>query len=314
MRLLLNALLIMGFLAETNAQDNYVKIYEGAIPNSKPAENIQKTEINQWKVQFTSNISEPTMARFDPPANIKNGTSVVICPGGGYGGVADDHEGTAVAKKLNEWGITAFVLRYRMPSSRTMIDPSVGPLQDAQQAILIVRQNAAKWQLNPNRIGIMGFSAGGHLASTVGTHFQTKADPSPKESNGTVQDTFSVRPDFMVLGYPVISFKNELTHGGSRTNLIGENPDFPKIYAFSNEEQVTTETPPTFLVHSADDDAVNVENSINFYKACVKNKVNVEMHLYPKGGHGYGMDNPTTKDKWMDRLQNWIDSLGFLKK
>ena len=305
MRLLLNAFLMMVFLTEASAQSNYVKIYEGAIPNSKSAENIQKTEINQWKIQFTTNISEPTMARFDPPANIKNGTSVVICPGGGYIGVADDHEGTAVAKKLTEWGITAFVLRYRMPSTRTMIDPSVGPLQDAQQAIRIVRQNAAKWQLSPNRIGIMGFSAGGHLASTVGTHFQTKADLS-------VQDTFSVRPDFMVLGYPVISFKNELTHGGSRTNLIGENPDFPKIYAFSNEEQVTPQTPPTFLVHSADDNAVNVENSIGFYKACLKNKVIVEMHLYPKGGHGYGMDNPTTKDKWMDRLQNWIDSLGFL--
>jgi acetyl esterase/lipase len=314
MRLFLNAFLMMVSLAEIHAQNNYLKIYEGAIPNSKPAENIQKTEINEWKVQFTTNVSEPTMARFDPPASTKNGTSVIICPGGGYGGVADEHEGTAVAKKLNEWGITAFVLRYRMPSTRTMIDPSVGPLQDAQQAIRIVRQNAAKWKLNPNRIGIMGFSAGGHLASTVGTHFQTKADPLPSGQAGSVQDTFSVRPDFMVLGYPVISLKTELTHSGSRVNLIGENPDFPKIYAFSNEEQVTAETPPTFLVHSADDGAVNVENSINFYKACLKNKVVVEMHLYPKGGHGYGMDNPTTKDKWMDRLQNWIDSLGFLKK
>lgn len=306
MKWILNTAFLMAFNLVAHAQVNYVKLYEGAIPNSKPAENKQKSEVNQWKIQFTTEVSEPTIARFDPPANLKNGTSIVICPGGGYFGVADDHEGVALAKKFNEWGITAFVLRYRMPSSRTMVEPSVGPLQDAQQAIRLVRQNAAKWQLNANRIGVIGFSAGGHLASTVGTHFQVKADPS-------VQDTFSVRPDFMMLIYPVISMKSELTHGGSRTNLLGENPDFQKVYAFSNEEQVTTETPPTFIVHSTDDDVVKVENALDFYKGCLKNKVPIEMHIYPKGGHGYGMNNPTTKDKWTERLQNWLDSFGFLK-
>ncbi len=304
MRILLNILLILTTFGLAQAQNMYVKIYEGTPPNSKSAENIQKTDKNQRKNAFTTDISEPTMARFDPPAAIKNGISVIICPGGGYMGVADEHEGVDVAKQMNEWGITAFVLRYRMPSERTMIDPSVGPLQDAQQAIRIVKQNAAKWQLKPQAVGIMGFSAGGHLASTAGTHFQTKADAQ-------VQDTFSVRPDFMVLIYPVISFKNELTHSGSRTRLIGENPDFQKIYAFSNEEQVTADTPPTFLVHSADDGAVKVDNTIEFYRACVKNKVPAEMHVYPKGGHGYGMENKTTKDKWIDRLHNWMEGLGL---
>ncbi len=307
MKFLLTILLISTTFTAVNAQNNYVKLYEGTIPNSKPSQNLEKTSINAWKVQFTTDISVPTIARFDPPEKIKNGSVFIVCPGGGYMVTADEHEGVQVSKKLNEMGVTAFVLRYRMPSSRTMVDESIGALQDAQQAIRLVRQNAAKWKLNPNRIGIMGFSAGGHLASTAGTHFQAKADPS-------VNDTFSVRPDFLMLIYPVISFKNELTHMGSRDKLIGQNPSFEKIYAFSNEEQVTSETPPTFLVHAGDDDAVNVGNSVEFYKSCIKNKVPVEMHLYPKGGHGFGMDNKTTSDKWMDRLGNWLESQGLVKK
>ncbi len=293
--------------AQDEYKDLYKNLYVEAIPNAKTAENRQKTEIRRNGTTFTTEISVPTIARFDPPENLKNGTTVIICPGGGYWGVADKHEGSDVAKTLNEWGITVFILRYRMPDTRTMIDPSVGPLQDAQQAIRHVRTIAQSAGLNPERIGIMGYSAGGHLAATTITHFAKNAD-------STVVDNISVRPDFAMLIYPVISFKEEMTHGGSRTKLLGENPNYKKVLLFSNEEQITAKTPPVFLVHAADDKAVPIENSLDFYKNCVKNGVLAEMHLYPKGGHGFGMDNKTTPDRWTDRLKNWLDGMGFLKK
>jgi acetyl esterase/lipase len=305
-RLFLSFIFSLMFMT-LQAQNETFNLYEGAIPNSKPADNIEKTNKVQGEIQFTYNISIPTLSRYNPIDSLKNGTVVIICPGGGYVGVADDHEGVQVAKAFNRLGVTAFVLKYRNPSSRTMVDESIGPLQDAQQAVRIVRQNAEKWKLNPTRIGIMGFSAGGHLAATATTHFQAKADPS-------VSDTISVRPDFSMLIYPVISFKDEITHLDSRTNLIGQNPSFEKIYAYSNEEQITPQTPPVFLVHAADDDVVKVENSLIFYQNCLKNKVSAELHLYPKGGHGFGMVNKTTKDLWMERAENWLESLGFLKK
>ena len=287
-------------------QSRYKNLYEGAIPSSKNTQDKQKTVLNKDNYVFTTEISTPTIARFDPPENLKNGTAIIICPGGGYWGTADKQEGTDVAKLLNSWGVTAFVLRYRMPDSATMIDPKVGPLQDAQQAIRWVRRNAKKWNLKENCIGIMGFSAGGHLAATASTHFMTQATPS-------VLDTISARPDFSMLIYPVISFKSELTHAGSRDKLLGTNASLENIKTFSNEEQVTDKTPPAFLVHSADDKIVPVENSLEYYKSCLKNKVSAEMHLYPKGGHGYGMNIPNTNDKWMERLRNWLESLNFLK-
>jgi acetyl esterase/lipase len=175
-------------------------------------------------------------------------------------------------------------------------------LQDAQQAVRYARTNAKDLGINPNQVGIMGFSAGGHLASTAATHFQTNADV-----NNT--DTTSVRPDFAVLIYPVISFDSTITHKGSRNNLVGATASPAKILSFSNELQVTAKTPPCFLVHAADDGAVPVENSIRFYQACVKNKVPAEMHLYPRGGHGFGMNNKTTPDNWMERLSNWLNTL-----
>ena len=287
-------------------QSRYKNLYEGAIPNSKTTQNKQKTVLNKDNYVFTTEISTPTIARFDPLKNLKNGTAVIICPGGGYWGTADKQEGTDVAKMLNSWGITAFVLRYRMPDSATMIDSKIGPLQDAQYAIRWVRKNAKKWNLKENRIGIMGFSAGGHLAATASTHFQTQTTPS-------VLDSISARPDFSMLIYPVISLKSELTHAGSRDKLLGKNASLENIKSFSNEEQVTEKTPPTFLVHSADDKIVPVENSLEYYKSCLKNKVPVEMHLYPKGGHGYGMNIPNTNDKWTERLHNWLKTLNFLK-
>lgn len=275
-------------------------LYPGKIPNSKPAENLEKTEVNQWGISFTTATSIPTITPYLPDQ--PNGKAVVICPGGGYFGTAGDHEGKQVAEALNAAGITAFVLKYRIPEERYCIDKSVAPLQDAQQAIRFVRKNAAAWNIRPDQIGILGFSAGGHLAATAATHFTASADPSER-------DTTSVRPDFAVLIYPVISFSDSIGHLGSRTALLGEHPGKEQIRLFSNELQVTPQTPPTFLVHAEDDTVVPVGNSTAFYRACLQNRVPVEMHLYPKGGHGFGLNNPTAVEQWIDRLTGWIKRL-----
>ena len=275
-------------------------LYEGEVPNNKPNIEHQDKIVLENGGFRVSNVTKPTLTRFNAPK--PNGMSVIICPGGGYTRLAFDHEGVEVAKSFNALGITAFVLKYRLPNEKTQVDRSLAPLQDAQQAIRLVRKNAEKWGLKADKIGILGFSAGGHLAATATTLFAMKADPS-------VTDTTSVRPNFSILIYPVASFVEEITHKGSRNNLIGEKPTAEKTQLFSNELQVTAQTPPTFLVHAADDGAVPVENSIRFYQACVKNKVPVEMHLYPKGGHGFGMNNRTTEDKWFDRMANWLKTL-----
>jgi dienelactone hydrolase len=287
-----------------NAQlPNEQPLYPGAVPNSKPTAATEKVDKRNNGTRFISGTTQPTLSVFVPQK--PNGQGVVICPGGGYWGTAIDHEGLAVAKALNALGVAAFVLKYRMPLDTSCIDKSIAPLQDAQQALRLVRQNASKWKVNPRKLGIMGFSAGGHLASTAATHFYENADPTEK-------DTTSVRPDFAILIYPVISFSNALAHGGSRDNLLGKKHSAEQVFRFSNEQQVTALSPPTFLVHSADDGTVKVENSIAYYTACLKYKIPVEMHLYPKGGHGYGMNNPTTADRWFERLGNWLKSLDLL--
>ena len=274
-------------------------LYAGTVPGSKPSSIKEQIIFVNGGVRI-SNVITPTLTKFSPAK--PNGTSVIICPGGGYGRLAIDHEGVEVAKAFNEIGVTAFVLKYRLPNDTIMIDKTTGPLQDAQQAIRTVRKQAISWGLNPNKIGIMGFSAGGHLAATAATHFDLVADP-------TIKDTISVRPDFAILIYPVISFYDSITHKGSKLNLIGKNPSVELSNKFSNELQVTKKSPPAFLVHAGDDGTVPVENSIRFYQACIKNSVPVEMHLYPKGGHGFGMHNKTTNDQWFDRLMNWMKSI-----
>jgi acetyl esterase/lipase len=269
----------------------------GQVPNAKTAENREKTTINEWGVEFTTETSVPMLTRF--PAKKATGQAVIICPGGGYWGTAGDHEGRQVAKALNKKGITAFVLTYRVPDERTCVDPSLAPLQDAQQAIRTVRQKARTWGIDPHKIGIMGFSAGGHLAASAATHFHFRADDA-------CTDTTSVRPDFVILIYPVISFSDSLTHGGSRKRLIGDQATAEKRVFFSNEYQVNKDCPPAFLVHAQDDDAVPVGNTIAYFAACTHLKVPAEIHIYPKGGHGFGMYNKTTKDQWMERLINWM--------
>lgn len=271
------------------------------IPNSIKTQNTENETHENGGVLIVSNVSVPTLTIFLPTEKKANGTAVIICPGGGYGILAADHEGYAVAKRFNEMGITAFVLKYRIPNDASMPDKSIGPLQDAQRALQLVRKNAQQWHVNPHKIGIMGFSAGGHLASTAGTHFD-KAVISNEEH-------INLRPDFMILIYPVISFTDSIGHIGSRDNLLGKNPGEEKIKYYSNELQVTDKTPPTFLVHSKDDDAVKVNNSIDFAAALTAHGVKNEVYLFEKGGHGYGMNNPTSDVKWMDKLSAWLETM-----
>jgi acetyl esterase/lipase len=278
-------------------------LYAGKIPNSKPSPNEEKTEVHDG-ITIVSKITHPTLTVFLPAKEKANGTAVIVVPGGGYWINASGHEGIDVAKKLNEVGVTAFVLKYRIPNDATMENKEIGSLQDAQQAIKVVRQRAGEWNIKPDRIGIMGFSAGGHLASTAGTHYSKAVINNEEKIN--------LRPDFMILIYPVISFQENITHMGSRDQLIGKNPSKEKIDLYSNELQITKDTPPTFLVHATNDDVVKVENSIRFYDHLIQNSVPAEMHIYQKGGHGFGMKNPTSSDLWMERLQNWMQSNGWL--
>lgn len=246
----------------------------------------------------------PDLRIYLPPRETATGCGVVICPGGGYGALAMDHEGHQVAQWLNSLGVAGFVVKYRL--GPRYHHPA--PLQDAQRAIRYVRANAEKLGVDPHRVGIMGFSAGGHLASTVETHFDKgdadSSDPVARQSS---------RPDFAILAYPVISLKEPFSHGGSRRNLLGENPERELIESLSNETQVTPETPPTFLFHTGEDAGVPVENSLAFYAALRKNKVPAELHVYQQGPHGVGLapGNPVLTT-WKDRLADWLKINGFL--
>lgn len=249
----------------------------------------------------------PTLSIFLPPKDTANGAAVVVCPGGGYGALALGHEGKDVAEWLNNLGVTAFVLKYRLaPRYR-----HPAPLQDAQRALRTVRARAKEWNVDPKRIGIWGFSAGGHLASTAGTHFdEGKADASD------AIERVSCRPDFMILSYPVITFTNEAAmHKGSRNNLLGKEPDPKLIESLSNETQVTAKTPPTFLFHTNEDKGVPPENSILFYQALRKAGVPCEMHIYELGKHGVGLaPKDPVLSTWPDRLAAWLKVRGVLKK
>lgn len=243
-------------------------------------------------------VTVPTLTAYFADPEKSNGTSVIICPGGAYGMLAIDKEGYKVAEWFNSLGINAFVLKYRLPSDEIMKNKTVAPLQDAQEAVRVVRRNAAKWKLNPNKIGFMGFSAGGHLASTLATHYDDKIY--------TPTDTTSAKPNFSILIYPVISMQEGVTHQGSKDNLLGKNAQGEIVDKYSNEKQVTTSTPKTFLVHATDDKAVPVENSINYYLALKKEKVSTEMHLYEDGGHGFGLGVKGTNASWPKTFEKWL--------
>ncbi len=241
---------------------------------------------------------KPSLTIFLPPGGRSSGVGVVVCPGGGYGFLAMDYEGTHIAQWLNSMGIAGFVLKYRV--APRYHHPA--PMLDAQRAIRLIRSRADQFHVSPNDIGIWGFSAGGHLASTVATHF----DPGDPAGSDPI-DRASCRPDFAVLAYPVISFTTEYTHRGSRDNLLGKNPDPKLIESLSTEKQVTSNTPPTFLFHTDEDQAVPPENSVLFYLALRKAAVPAELHIFQRGPHGVGLA-PTDQvlSEWTDCLANWL--------
>lgn len=248
----------------------------------------------------------PAIALYPAPADKNSGAFIVVCPGGGYGGLAIDHEGYQVVKWLNDIGVSAAILRYRLGSNKYHHPIQLG---DIQRAIRTVRSRADELKIDPKKIGILGFSAGGHLVTTAATHF----DAGKADADDPI-DKLSCRPDFLIAIYPVVTFTNPHTHGGSRSNLLGKDAGDPKlIELLSNEKQVTKDTPPTFLAHTSEDTAVVPENSILFYQACKKNGVPVEMHIYEKGPHGLGLGRPGFAfSDWPSRCETWLRTRNVL--
>lgn len=241
---------------------------------------------------FINNVSEARMYAYIVPKEKATGSAVLICPGGGYGGISTNKEGAEVAKWFNQIGISAFVLYYRMPNGNKNI-----PLKDAETAMKSIYKQAKKWNIDKNKIGVIGFSAGGHLASTLATHATEK----------------ETRPAFLILAYPVISMQDKITHKGSKENLLGKNPKKEDVDDLSNEQKVSKKVPPTFLVHSKDDKTVSVDNSKQFYRALLKNNVRATFKIYENGGHAFGIRKQgVDSDEWTTELRNWLDSENLL--
>lgn len=277
---------ILSFIAESQ---QIINLFAGAIPNSK-ATGIKETSTSG----MYRSVITPTLEMYLPEKEKAIGVAIVICPGGGYSVVVYQGEGVSTAKELAKNGIAAFVLKYRLPDDSTMLDKKIGPLQDAQQAIKIVRENATRWGIDVHKIGIMGFSAGGHLASTEAIHFKKSFIENNNNTN--------LRPDFQILVYPVISMQESLTHLDSRSNLLGINPSKEIIDKFSNELQVNENTPQAYITHAGDDKLVNVDNSILYFEKLRHQNVAAELHVYQKGGHGFIFGH----QGWMESLFKWM--------
>lgn len=273
------------------AQNHIISLWEDQVPNVKRS-SLQE-QIKKTTARVISKVVNPTLEVYLPSSIINSGAMVMICPGGGYGSLAYDKEGTDIAKWLNGHGIAAAVLKYRLPEDQSNDIPHLSPLMDAKRGIELLRSKGVHWGIDSNKVGIMGFSAGGHLAATLGTHFE--------EVN---------RPDFMILIYPVVTMKNDYTHAGSRNNLLGEDPSKELVDHYSNELQIGANTPTTFILHCEDDVVVPVENSLQLYRALKEKGVKVEMHLYPEGGHGFAMGLQKGRlATWRSLLLEWLKSI-----
>jgi acetyl esterase/lipase len=270
---------------------------DAAIPNAKPAADEETGADKGW----IQKVSQPYIQLYLPAKVKATGASVVIFPGGAYWGLTFDYEGIQQANFFVDHGIAAFVVKYRLPSDSWMLDKSIGPLQDAQQAIKFAREHANEWNLDAGRIGVIGFSAGGHLASTLATHFDKPFIDNSKNIN--------LRPDFLVLVYPVISMDAKVTHLDSRKALLGEKPTTERIAFFSNELHVKTNTPPTLLLHAVDDKLVDVKNTLLFLEALKAAGVPVEAHLFEKGDHGFFL---LSRDRWQAPIMDWLTLNGWL--
>lgn len=290
-----------------SGQSKVIDLWKGKVPGA--IHNDKFKQLIDTAAGWVDNhsIINPYLDVYPAAKEESNGTAVVICPGGAYIGMAVKHEGAQVAKWLNSFGVTAFVLKYRLPDDDIMKNKTIGPLQDAQRAIRIVRSHAKEWGIDSQKIGILGFSAGGHLASTLSTHYNDKVYES--------DDTTSARPDFSILIYPVISMDSKITHWGSRENLLGKAPSPELVKYYSNELQINKDTPPAFMAHSLNDEAVLAQNSINYALAMHKFNVPCELHLYQSGGHGYGLGNPSsTESSWAESCRKWLEMRGLLVK
>ena len=292
---LLFLILVALFLTQTNAQ-KIINLYNNEKEAIVGDEKISSE--NEGSDGLIRKVISPSIEMFSPESATPPHPAVIICPGGGYSVIVYEGEGISTAKKLAAKGIVAFVLKYRLPQANSNNTKNL-PLQDVQKAIKIVRENAAKWNIDPDKIGIMGFSAGGHLASTLATHYYPVID-NPEETN--------LRPDFQILVYPVISMTDSLTHIGSRTQLLGEKPSPDDIILFSSELQVTKDTPPAYITHAADDVVVDVDNSISYFEQLRHHQVPVEMHIYPQGNHGFIF----RQESWTDPLFQWMANSGIL--
>lgn len=293
-------LLFMGFQTNMKAQHQKIEIWTKGVPNSINTEYYQ--EIHDQKQDRLSKVTHPTLTVFVPEN--PNGTSVVICPGGGYQFLAINKEGYKTAEWFNSLGITAFVLKYRLPNDEIMKDKSIGPLQDAQEAVRHIRRNAKKWNLDTDKIGILGYSAGGHLAASLSTKYDEMVYP--------LIDSVSAKPDFSLLIYPVLSMKEGITHKGSKNKLLGKKASDEMINSFSTEDLVDAQTPPTFLVHAMDDQGVPAENSIHYFFALQKHQVISEIHLYQNGGHGFGLGKEGTSQFWTKQCEHWLRTNQFI--
>ncbi|MBV7531428.1 alpha/beta hydrolase [Chitinophaga sp. sic0106] len=300
--LILTAMLAM--VLATTAQTPFPLYGNGKVPNAIASNSDMDTlRGKSWltsadTIIFRAKTIMPTLTVYAPASGKATGAAVIVCSGGSYRNVADRVEGIPAAEKLAAAGITAFLLHYRVPRADLMINKETGPVQDAQRAIQYVREHAEQYHIKVDQVGIMGFSAGGHLVSTAGTHFNKTYIDNPRNT--------SLRPDFMVLVYPVISFADSLTHELSRQNLIGPAITREKITEYSNELQVTPATPPTFIVHAVDDQIVKVGNSLCFVAAMEQQQVPVKFFVYTKGGHGFGVNNNTAAIQWIDPCISWI--------
>jgi acetyl esterase/lipase len=272
-------------------------LYPGEIPNYIAGPNMESSAITGGILRI-SNVTDPVYTLYLAPDNqqVKK-PLVIIFPGGGYRILAASHEGSDIARKFNEIGMHAMVVHYRLPDSTRQVEKQFAPLQDAQQAIRVARQSANLWNVDSTKIGVMGFSAGGHLAASAATHYQTDYTK--------FNDGQNLRPDFQLLIYPVVTFRS-YSHSGSVISLLGKNKSEEMLHLFSNEEQVNATTPRAFIVHAADDGAVPVANALNYASALANNKVPVDLHIMAKGGHGFGLTNKTTEEYWFDRLATWF--------
>lgn len=278
-------LMILCSLISLAKAQEAINLYQDSIPNAAD------------KAQALLEKNTPKLFIYTPDKNTAKDIAVLVIPGGGYSHIAMDHEGHAVAKELVKNGYSAYVLQYRLPSPNIMRDKSIGPLQDAQQAMQLIRSS------NPHlkKVGVIGFSAGGHLASTLMTKFKKAYIANPSH--------VSLRPDFAGLIYPVISMENDVTHKGSRINLIGENPSEELVRLFSSNLQVSPEVCPAFFVHAKDDTAVPIENSYRMMAALDKVNIPNTLYVFDEGGHGFGLINKTSEKKWFDAFLSWLSTL-----